>query len=84
MPRTTTTDTVRFARPTVDELQLRIEQLETDVFQTAQKLLGLGHLFSQYNGELQFSDEAAHGLGLMLDDMADALTASYENKKGGA
>ena len=40
------------------------------------KLAALSHLFSQYDGELEFPDVSAHGLAWLLDDIRDTLKPS--------
>jgi len=47
--------------------------LEDRIMRADHKLAALEHLLSQYHGELQFSDVAAHGLAMIVDDIRDGL-----------
>lgn len=47
--------------------------VESRIHQARYKLAALSHLLSQYRGELDFSDEAAHGLAYLLEDLSAEL-----------
>jgi hypothetical protein len=49
--------------------------LETRILHARSKLAALDHLFSQYQGELEFPDKAIHGLSLLMQDIDADLEA---------
>lgn len=48
-------------------------EVEDLLMRTRTKVAALQHLFSQYSGELEFTDEAAHGVAMLLEDIYDGL-----------
>jgi hypothetical protein len=43
--------------------------VETRILHARSKLAAFDHLFSQYQGELEFPDKAMHGLSLLMQDI---------------
>jgi hypothetical protein len=48
--------------------------------ETKLKLAALSHLLSQYNGELEWPDEASHGLAYLFDDIIAELEVITEGE----